>query len=93
MLASIFDNGAVYYPIIFGVPILAGIITAFLRPDRRGVWIVVGVVAALMLLDFAFDEERFSDLAFFVVLGIVLSGLGLLARVVTKRLNARRTVA
>jgi hypothetical protein len=93
VLASIFDNGAVYYPIIFGVPILAGIVTALRRPDRRGVWIVVGVVAMLMLLDFAFDEERFSDLPFFVVLGIVLSGLGLLARVVAKRLHPSRTVA
>ena len=94
VLASIFDNGAVYYPIILGVPIVSGVVTAFLRrPDRAGRWIVVGVVAALMLLDFAFDEERFSDLPFFVVLGIVLSGLGLVARVVTKRLRRRRAVA
>ena len=87
MLASIFDNGAVYYPIIFGVPILAGIVPAIRRPDRNGKWIVVGTVAVLMLLDFACDEERWSDLVFFVVLGIVMSGLGLLARVVTKRLR------
>ena len=87
MLASIFDNGAVYYPIIFGVPILAGIVTGIRRPDRNGKWIVVGTVAVLMLLDFAFDNERWSDLAFFIVLGIVLSGLGLLARLITKRLR------
>lgn len=87
MLASIFDNGAVYYPIIVGVPILAGIVTAIRRPDRNGKWIVVGTVAVLMILDFAFDEERWSDLAFFVVLGIVLCGLGLRTRVVTKRLR------
>jgi hypothetical protein len=93
MLASIFDNGAVYYPIVFGVPIVSGIVTALRRPDRRGVWIVVGVVAALMLLDFAFDAERFSDLPFFIVLGIVLSGLGLLARVITKRFQPGRAVA
>ena len=93
VLASIFDNGAVYYPIILGVPIVSGVVTAFRRPDRAGRWIVVGVVAALMLLDFAFDEERFSDLPFFVVLGIVLCGLGLVARVVTKRLRRRRAVA
>ena len=91
MLASIFDNGAVYYPIIFGVPILAGIVTAIRRPDRNGKWIVVGAVAVLMFLDFVFDEERWSDLVFFVVLGIVLSGLGLLARVVTKRFQAARS--
>ena len=91
MLASIFDNGAVYYPIIFGVPILAGIVTAIRRPDRNGKWIVVGAVAVLMFLDFVFDEERWSDLVFFVVLGIVLSGLGLLARGVTKRFQAARS--
>ena len=91
MLASIFDNGAVYYPIIFGVPILAGIVTAIRRPDRKGKWIVVGAVAVLMFLDFAFDEGRWSDLVFFIVLGMVLSGLGLLARVVTKRLQAARS--
>ena len=88
MLASILDNGAAYYPIIFGVPILAGVVTAIRRPGRNGKWIVVGVVAVLMFLDFAFDDERWSDLVFFIVLGIVLSGLGLLARAVTRRLRA-----
>ena len=87
MLGSILENGAVYYPIIFGVPIVAGIITAIVRPDRTGAWIVVGVVVVLMLLDFALDEERLSDVAFFVVLGAILSGLGLLARYITRRVR------
>jgi len=89
LLSSILENGAVYYPLIFGVPILAGVITAIVRPDRTGAWIVVAAVVVLILLDFALDEERVSDIAFFVVLGLVLSGLGLLARFITKRLQRR----
>jgi len=42
-----------------------------------------------MLIDLAFDEERWSDLPFFVVVGVIQFGIGLLARFVAKRLSAR----
>jgi hypothetical protein len=59
------------------------------KPERRGLWILLAAVAALVLLDFAFDETRFEDVPFFVVLGIVLFGIGLLARSVAKALAGR----
>jgi hypothetical protein len=43
-------------------------------------------VLAFTAFDFAFDETRFDDLPFFVVLGIFMFGLGLLAQWVAKRL-------
>ena len=42
-----------------------------------------------MLIDLAFDEERWSDLPFFVVVGVIQFGIGLLARFAAKRLSAR----
>lgn len=80
MLASIFDSGAVYYPTILLVPIVVGIVLARWRPGRRSLWILAAAVAAFLLFDFAFDETRFEDLPFFVVLGLFMYGLGLLAR-------------
>ena len=59
------------------------------NPERHGLWILLAAVAALVLLDFAFDETRFEDIPFFVVLGAVLLGIGLLARSVAKA-SARR---
>lgn len=69
------------------MPIIVGALTGWRNRSR---WILAGAVIALMLLDFAFDEERWSDLPFFVVLGVILFGIGLLARFVAKRLAARR---
>ena len=68
LLGSILEDGAVYYPLLFGIPVAAGI-----------------VVAAMMLVDFALDEERWSDLPFFVVVGLILIGLAALARWITLR--------
>ena len=45
------------------------------------------MVLALVLLDLAFDEERWNDLPFFVVVGVIQFGLGLLARFVARRLT------
>jgi hypothetical protein len=69
------------------VPIVVGALTGW-RGGLR--WILAAAVVALMLLDFAFDEERWSDLPFFVVVGVILFGIGLLARFVVRRIAARR---
>lgn len=88
LLGSILDNGAVYYPLLFGIPIVAGIVVAWQNlPRRRALWIIAAVVAAEMLVDFAFDEERWSDLPFFVVVGLILFGLAALVRWITLRLR------
>jgi hypothetical protein len=59
LLGSILDNGAVYYPLLFGIPVVAGIVVAWMDLPRRGaLWILGAVCAAEMLVDFAFDEER-----------------------------------
>ena len=68
------------------MPIIVGAFTGWRRRSR---WILAAAVVALMLLDFAFDEERWSDLPFFVVLGVILFGIGLIARFVAKRISAR----
>jgi peptidoglycan/LPS O-acetylase OafA/YrhL len=86
MFASIFDSGAVYYPTILLIPAVAGIALARWRPERRGLWILAAAALAFIAFDFAFDETRFDDLPFFVVLGIFMFGLGLLAQWVAKRL-------
>jgi hypothetical protein len=93
-LASILDNGAVYYPLLFGIPIVAGIVVAWrgLR-RRRALWILAAVCAAEVLFDFAFDEERWSDLPFFVVVGVVLFGLAALVRWLTLRVRGANRVA
>jgi hypothetical protein len=94
MLASVFDSGAVYYPTILVLPVATGAALANWRPQRRGLWILLTVVAAFVLLDFALDGTRFDDLPFFVVLGFFMSGLGLLARfAVARLLPARRAPA
>jgi hypothetical protein len=87
--ASVLDSGAVYYPTLLGVPIAVGGALGWWNPERHGLWILLAAVAALVLLDFAFDETRFEDIPFFVMLGAVLFGIGLLARSVAKA-SARR---
>ena len=68
------------------MPIVVGAYTGW---RRRSVWILGATVVALMLIDLAFDEERWSDLPFFVVVGVIQFGIGLLARFAAKRLSAR----
>ena len=83
--ASIFESGAVYYPLILLMPIVTGIALARWRPQRRGLWILAAVVAAFVLFDFALDDTRTDDMAFFVVLGLFMLGLGALARWIAKQ--------
>jgi len=89
MTGSIFDSGAVYYPTLLGVPIVVGTILGWRKPERRALWILAATVLALVLLDFAFDDTRFEDIPFFVVVAVFLFGLGLLARMVAKALAGR----
>jgi RsiW-degrading membrane proteinase PrsW (M82 family) len=89
MTGSIFDSGAVYYPTLLGVPIVVGAILGWRKPERRALWILAATVLALVLLDFAFDDTRFEDIPFFVVVAVFLFGLGLLARMVAKALAGR----
>jgi hypothetical protein len=89
VLGSIFESGAVYYPLIFGIPIVVGAVVGWKRRDRRALWIIAAVVAVFVAFDFALDETRFEDIPFFVVLGIFMFLLGLLARVVAGRLRPR----
>ena len=89
MTASLFDSGAVYYPMLLGVPIVVGAVLGWRKPARRGLWILLGAVLALVLLDFAFDDTRLEDIPFFVVVGVFLFGLGLLARAIAKALARR----
>ena len=86
VLGSILDNGAVYYPLLFGIPVVAGIVVAVrVLERRRALWILAAVVAAEVLVDFALDEERWSDLPFFVVVGLLLFGLAALIRWIVLR--------
>jgi uncharacterized membrane protein YhaH (DUF805 family) len=65
---------------------VAGIVVAWKDVPRwRALWTLAAFVAAMMLVDFALDEERWSDLPFFVVVGLVLFGLAALARWITLR--------
>jgi peptidoglycan/LPS O-acetylase OafA/YrhL len=84
-IASIFESGAVYYPLILLLPIATGLALARWRPHRRALWILAAVVTAFILFDFALDDTRSEDVAFFVVLGLFMFGLGLLARLVARR--------
>ena len=87
-MGSILDNGAVYYPLLFGIPVVAGIIVAWKPlPRRRALWILAGVCAAEVLVDMALDEERSSDLPFFVVIGLILFGLAAFVRWIVLRLR------
>ena len=72
MVASIFESGAVYYPTILLLPIIAGVALARWRPERRGLWILLIVVLAFLTFDFALDETLSEDIPFFVVLGIFI---------------------
>jgi len=67
------------------LPIATGIALARWRPLRRGLWILAAVVAAFILFDFALDDTRSEDIAFFIVLGLFMFGLGVLARWLAKR--------
>ena len=89
MTGSIFESGAVYYPTLLGVPIVVGAVLGWRKPERRALWILAATVLALVMLDFAFDDTRFEDIAFFVVVAVFLFGLGLLARMVAKALAGR----
>jgi hypothetical protein len=89
LLGSIFESGAVYYPTIFGIPIVVGAVIGWRRDNRRALWILAAAVAAFVLFDFALDETRFEDIPFFVVLAVFMFGLGLLARFVAGRVRPR----
>ena len=93
MVASIFESGAVYYPTILLLPIVTGVALARWRPERRGLWILLMSSSRFLVFDFALDETRSEDIPFFVVLGIFMFGLGLLARALTRRLLRRRIPA
>jgi hypothetical protein len=57
---------------------------------RRALWILAAAVLVLVAVDFALDDTRMDDnIAFFVVVGVFLFGLGLLARLVAARASAR----
>ena len=72
------------------MPIIVGAVLGWRKPERRALWILLAAVLALVLLDFAFDDTRFEDIPFFVVVGVFLVGLGLLARAIAKALARRR---
>jgi len=91
--ASIFESGAVYYPTLLGVPIIVGSVLGWRKPERRALWILSAAVLALVLLDFALDDTRFEDIPFFVVVGVFLFGLGLLARSIARALARRHRIA
>jgi hypothetical protein len=88
-LSSIFESGAVYYPMILGIPIVVGAILGWRRISRRALWILAAAILAFVLFDFAFDETRFEDIPFFVVLGVFMFVLGLLARFVAGRFRPK----
>jgi len=89
-VASIFESGAVYYPTILLLPIVAGIALAKWRPAHE-LLILLAVVLAFVVFDFALDDTRMDDIAFFVVLGGFMFGLGMLARAVARRVLRPRT--
>jgi sugar phosphate permease len=88
--ASIFESGAVYYPTILLAPIVAGVALARWRPAHE-LLILLAVVLAFVVFDFALDDTRMDDIAFFVVLGAFMFGLGMLARAVARRVLRLRT--
>ena len=85
-LASIFESGAVYYPMILLLPVVAGVALAKWRPAHE-LWILFAVVLAFVVFDFALDDTRMDDIAFFVVLGAFMFGIGMLARTVARRVG------
>jgi len=89
-LASILESGAVYYPLILLLPILTGIALAIWSPGRRSLWILVVVVLVFVVLDFGLDDTRMDDIAFFIVLGAFMFGLGRLARWIGGRVPRTR---
>lgn len=72
--------------------VIVGAVLGWRKPERRALWILLAAVVALVLLDFVFDDTLFEDIPFFVVIGVLLFGLGLLARAIAKAL-ARRQAA
>ena len=66
------------------LPVGAGVVLAKWRPVHE-LWILLGAVVAFVVLDFALDDTRMDDIAFFVVLGAFMFGLGMLARAVARR--------
>ena len=66
------------------LPLAAGVALAKWRPVHA-LWILLAVVFAFVVLDFALDDTRMDDIAFFVVLGAFMFGLGMLARAVARR--------
>jgi hypothetical protein len=64
MAASIFESGAVYYPTILLLPIVTGVALARWPPERRQLWILLIVVLAFLVFDFALDETRSEDIPF-----------------------------
>jgi hypothetical protein len=90
VLANVFENGAVYYTTILGVPILVGVLLGLSWPSRRALWILAAVVLAFVLFDFAVDETRSEDVPFFVVLALFMFGLGALARWLARRVAPAR---
>ena len=68
---------------------MVGAILGWRKISRRALWILAAAILALVLLDFAFDETRFEDIPFFVVLGVFMFVLGLLERFVAGRLRPK----
>jgi hypothetical protein len=72
------------------LPIATGVVLAFRSPERRYLWVLLAVVLAFVTLDFALEDTRMDDIAFFIALGAFMFGLGLLARWIAGRtLRAR----
>jgi hypothetical protein len=90
VVASILESGAVYYPLILLLPIVTGVVLAYRSPERRYLWVLLVVVLAFVALDFALDDTRMDDVAFFLVLGAFMFGLGLLARWIAGRARRAR---
>ena len=76
--------GSGLLPTILLVPIVAGVALARWRPAHQ-LLILLAVVLAFVVFDFALDDTRMDDIAFFVVLGAFMFGLGMLARAVARR--------
>ena len=74
------------------MPIVVGAVLGWWKPERRALWILLVAVLVLILVDFALDDTRFEDIAFFVIVGVFLFGLGLVARAASKAVARRRRV-
>ena len=74
-----------YYPLLFGFRSWPGSSSHGRTCRGRALWILAAVAAAEVLVDLALDEERWSDLPFFVVVGLILFGLAALVRWIVLR--------